>query len=90
MGRAGQPLLYLLAFWLAVALVSLGASRRWVFAATALGLALVAALTLLSQRGCVRTLGLHHFLCFARDHLLYRLRCVFQTASTYLEVSNGQ
>jgi len=26
---AGQTLLYLLTFWLAVALVSLGASRRW-------------------------------------------------------------
>src|SRR5918994_2452428 len=45
---AGQTLLYLLAFWLAVALVSLGASRRWVLAASALGPALVAALTWLA------------------------------------------
>src|SRR5829696_1459373 len=45
---AGQTLLYLLAFWLALGLVSLGASRRWVLAASALGPAVVAALTLLS------------------------------------------
>ncbi len=45
---AGQTLLYLLAFWLAVGLVSLGASRRWVLAASALGPAVVAALTLIS------------------------------------------
>src|SRR5215212_2571930 len=45
---AGQTLLYLLAFWLAVGLVSLGASRRWVLATSALGPAIVAALTLLS------------------------------------------
>src|SRR5215213_4868668 len=45
---AGQTLLYLLVFWLAVGLVSLGASRRWVLAASTLGPALVAALTLLS------------------------------------------
>src|SRR5215218_249740 len=45
---AGQTLLYLLAFWVAAGLVSLGASRRWVLAASAIGPALVAALTLLS------------------------------------------
>src|SRR5215210_4803247 len=43
---AGQTLLYLLVFWLAVGLVSLGASRRWVLAASAIGPAIVAALTL--------------------------------------------
>ncbi len=43
---AGQTLLYLLAFWVAVALVALGASRRWVLGASALGPAAVAALTL--------------------------------------------
>ena len=42
---AGQTLLYLLAFWLAVSLVSLGASRRWALAASAGGPAIVAALT---------------------------------------------
>src|SRR5215208_5522790 len=45
---AGQTLLYLLAFWVAAGLVSLGATRRWVLAASALGPAIVAALTLLS------------------------------------------
>src|SRR5215218_2288184 len=45
---AGQTLLYLLMFWLAVGLVSLGASRRWALAASAIGPAVVAALTLLS------------------------------------------
>ena len=45
---AGQTLLYLLMFWLAVGLISLGASRRWVLAASAIGPAVVAALTLLS------------------------------------------
>src|SRR5215204_6426005 len=45
---AGQTLLYLLVFWLAAGLVSLGATRRWVLAASALGPAVVAALTLLS------------------------------------------
>src|SRR5829696_1328482 len=45
---AGQTLLYLLTFWLALGIVSLGASRRWVLAASALGPAVVAALTLLS------------------------------------------
>jgi len=43
---AGQTLLYLLAFWLAVSLISLRASRRWVLAASAIGPAVVAALTL--------------------------------------------
>src|SRR5215207_2261859 len=42
---AGQTLLYLLAFWLVLGLVSLGASRQWVLAASALGPAVVAALT---------------------------------------------
>ena len=42
----GQTLLYLLAFWLAVSLVSQGASRRWVLAASAIGPAIIAALTL--------------------------------------------
>lgn len=45
---AGQTLLYLLAFWVAVTLVALGASRRWVLAASALGPAVVAAFTLLA------------------------------------------
>src|SRR5215204_4688108 len=45
---AGQTLLYLLAFWLAVGLVSLGASRRWVLAASILGPTLVAVFTLLT------------------------------------------
>src|SRR5215217_1045432 len=44
---AGQTLLYLLAFWLTVSLISLGASRRWVLAASVIGPAIVAALTLL-------------------------------------------
>src|SRR5829696_1480651 len=42
---AGQTLLYLLAFWLAVGLLSLGASRRWALAASVGGPAMVAALT---------------------------------------------
>ena len=45
---AGQTLLYLLAFWLAANLVSLGATRRWVLVASAIGPAVVAALTLLT------------------------------------------
>ena len=45
---AGQTLLYLLVFWTAVVLVALGASRRWVLAASVLGPAAVAALTLLA------------------------------------------
>lgn len=44
----GQTLLYLLAFWVTVALVALGASRRWVLAASALGPAVIAAFTLLA------------------------------------------
>ena len=43
---AGQTLLYLLAFWAALALVASGASRRWVLAASVLGPALVASFTL--------------------------------------------
>ena len=42
----GQTLLYLLAFWIAASLVAIGASRRWILAASALGPAVVAALTL--------------------------------------------
>jgi len=48
---AGQTLLYLLAFWPAVSLFSSGASRRWVFAASVLGPAVVAALTLRALPG---------------------------------------
>src|SRR5215218_1964511 len=44
---AGQTLLYLLAFWLALMLVASGASRRLVLAASAIGPAIAAALTLL-------------------------------------------
>src|SRR5919202_944818 len=44
---AGQTLLYLLVFWIALGLISLGASRRWAFAASAIGPAIVAAFTLL-------------------------------------------
>jgi len=40
---AGLTVIYLLAFWLAVSFVSLGASRRWVLAASAIGPAIVAA-----------------------------------------------
>lgn len=43
---AGQTLLYLLVFWVAVALVALGASRRWVLTASVVGPAVIAALTL--------------------------------------------
>ena len=43
---AGQTLLYLLTFLTVVAFVALGASRRWVLAASAIGPALIAALTL--------------------------------------------
>ncbi|QIN84379.1 polymerase [Rubrobacter tropicus] len=45
---AGQTYLYLLVFLTTVALVALGASRRWVLAASVLGPAAVAALTLLA------------------------------------------
>src|SRR5919199_6228236 len=43
---AGQTLLYLLAFWLTLSLVSLGAVRRWVLAASVIGPAIIAAFTL--------------------------------------------
>jgi len=43
---AGQTLFYLLAFWIAVVLITLGASRRWVLGASVLGPAAVAAFTL--------------------------------------------
>src|SRR5918994_2285580 len=43
---AGQTLLYVLVFWLALGLVSLGASRRWVLAASVIGPAIVADFTL--------------------------------------------
>ena len=43
---AGQTLLYLLAFWAAIAFVTLGASRRWALAASVLGPAVIAASTL--------------------------------------------
>lgn len=42
---SGQTLLYLLTFLVVVAFVALGASRRWVLAASAIGPALIAALT---------------------------------------------
>lgn len=45
---AGQTLLYLLSFCMAVGLLSAGASRRWVLAASAIGPAILAALTLRS------------------------------------------
>lgn len=45
---AGQTLLYLLVFWLTVGLVSLEVLRRWALAASAIGPALIAALTLLT------------------------------------------
>jgi tetratricopeptide (TPR) repeat protein len=43
---AGLTLLYLLAFWLALGLIPLGASRRWALAASAIGPAVIAAHTL--------------------------------------------
>src|SRR5919199_48345 len=43
---AGQTLLYLLVFWVALGLVSLGASRTWALAALAIGPAIAAAFTL--------------------------------------------
>lgn len=43
---AGQTLFYLLAFWVVVVLLGLGASRRWALAASALGPAVIAAFTL--------------------------------------------
>jgi hypothetical protein len=45
---AGQTLLYLLAFWVAVSLITAGASRRWALTASVLGPALIAGLTLLA------------------------------------------
>jgi hypothetical protein len=45
---AGQTLLYLLAFWLSLGLVSLGASRRWALVASSIGPATVATFTLLA------------------------------------------
>lgn len=45
---AGQTYLYLLAFLVTVALISLNASRRWVLAASTLGPATIAAFTLLA------------------------------------------
>lgn len=45
---AGQTYFYLLAFLVTVALVALNASRRWVLAASVLGPAAIAALTLLA------------------------------------------
>lgn len=43
---AGLAILYLLVFWVTVIFVGLGASRRWIFAASVIGPAVVAALTL--------------------------------------------
>ena len=43
---ATTTLFYLLAFWIALAFVTLGASRRWALAASSIGPALVAAFTL--------------------------------------------
>lgn len=43
---AGQTLLYLLVFWLTMTLLGLGASRRWVLAALAIGPGFIAAITL--------------------------------------------
>ena len=43
---AGQTLMYLLAFWVTLSLVTAGASRRWVLTASAAGPAMVAAFTL--------------------------------------------
>lgn len=43
---AGQTLLYLLAFWVAVSLIVSGASRRWVLLASVIGPAIVALFTL--------------------------------------------
>lgn len=45
---AGLTLMYALTVWIGVALVSAGASRRWMLAVSALGPAVVAALTLLA------------------------------------------
>ena len=53
---AGYTLLYLLSFGVAVYLISLGASRLWVLAASALGPAVVAGLTLLGLSSRVEEL----------------------------------
>jgi len=45
---AGQTLLYLLTFWVAAALIRLGAYRRWALAASVAGPGLIAALTFAS------------------------------------------
>lgn len=45
---AGQTLLYLLAFWMVVGLITLDASRRWVLMASAIGPAIIAVFTLLA------------------------------------------
>jgi O-Antigen ligase len=45
---AGQTLFYLLVFWIAVGLISRGASRRWVLLASVLGPAAVAMFTVLA------------------------------------------
>jgi tetratricopeptide (TPR) repeat protein len=64
---AGQALLYLLVFWIALGLVSLGASRTWALATSAIGPAIVAAFTLtmlsthiddfFTDRGLLGTVG---------------------------------
>jgi len=43
---AGLTILYLLTFWLTVTFIALGASRRWILAASAIGPAIIAAFTL--------------------------------------------
>jgi hypothetical protein len=53
---AGQTLLYLLTFWIAVCLVALGASRRWALIASSLGPAAIAAFTLLALPSRVQDL----------------------------------
>ena len=60
---AGQTLLYLLAFWAAIAFVTLGASRRWALAASVLGPAAIAAFTL-------QSLGPRLGELFANDRLI--------------------
>ena len=62
---AGQTLLYLLVFWAAVALVVLGASRRWVLAASVVGPALIAAFTLRGIGSWIETM----FAMFDGDRL---------------------
>ena len=60
---SGQTLLYLLAFWVAVILLALGASRRWVLAASVLGPAVVAVFT-------ISTLGTRLGTLFASNRLV--------------------